>query len=105
MGIGPVHLTTLYFIGIKGRLGSILLKCSGKANAANLLAVLRQQYGPGLEYSDEHVSWPGKRVTMDYSLSGDNNEDCTVLIMSNAAAKTQAGIADDATIKKGTNDL
>lgn len=102
MGIGPVHLSSLLFIGIKGRLGGIVFTCSGDANNTNLLAILKQQYGPGLEYSESHVSWPGKRVSMDYSIV---DEKCTVVIGSNAAANERAGIADDAAIKKGAGDL
>jgi len=104
-GVGPVQLTSLWFVSVKGRLSAIIMHCYGSVNAGNLLAALQLQYGPGLEYSDAHTSWPGKRVTMDYKLSGSTNEECSVIILSNAAAKQQAGLADDATISKSGKDL
>lgn len=102
MGVGPVHLTSLYFASSKGRLAAFILACYGSVNAGNLLAVLQQQYGAGLEYPGQHFNWPGKRVTMDYTLDG---EQCVVTIVSNAGAKANAGLADDSAIKKGTKDL
>ena len=105
MGVGPTRLTSLLFISIKGRLSGFVLGCYGSSNAANLLAILQSQYGSGLVYSDNHVTWPGKKVTMDYTFSGGENEKCTVVILSNTSANERAGLADEKAIKKGTKDL
>jgi hypothetical protein len=96
MGVGPVHLNSLLFVSLNGRLAGFVLTCFGVSNGANLLAVLQEQYGPGLERLNGNITWPGKRVVMDYTVA---DSKCTVTIMS----KTLGTSTSD--IKKGVKDL
>jgi hypothetical protein len=101
MGIGPVHLTSLYFLSVRGRLAGFMFSCVGETNNTNLLAVLKEKYGPGIERLNGSVVWRGKRIEMTYSVDA---EKCTVSMIS-APVVAAPEESYKSQIKKGVNDL
>ena len=80
--LGEARLFMLLFGAEGGRLTSINLVALGKANATQLLAALRAQYGEGVPDERGRVRWRGAKVGMAYEYSvshsgGGTNQDIT----------------------------
>jgi hypothetical protein len=98
--IGNVELKSLYFVPYEGKLTTVVFTSVGEENCTKLLAMLKAQYGPGLDAGPEKTVWLGGVVTVFYekqtSISDTvssgivNTPNCTVYLGSTALAAEKA---------------